>query len=154
MHKLLYCPTLGLTSLTPGNLEQNAQASRNCSSSGSLSSDDQACHNSDNFDSLKLYGQLSHNYSILVNHYNHPDVVYCTCYIVAIVQNLFEPIYFHLSYLDYWVSLFETQTFYHYVDFPLFEVDLVVTLPSTPSQYPNSNFYQSSSMIPVVSHAQ
>ena len=100
--------------------------------------------------------------------------------IMAIAQNFIEPVYlprtvlvypdslaYYSSYLlseafhqihqtcfDYWASLSETQTFYHYIDFPFSEVDLVATLPSMHFQYPNSNSYQSSPMIPVVSHVQ
>ena len=164
MHKLLHCLASDLTSLAPGNLERNAQASHNCSSSGSPLSDDQACHNSD---SLGLYGQLFHNYSILVNHCNHLDVVSCICCRAATTRSSIEPVYFlrtvlvdpdflahsssyliseafhqtHLTYLDYWASLSRTQTFYHFVDSPLPEVDLVVTLPSTLHQHSISHFF-------------
>ena len=62
MHNLLHYPTSELTYLAPSNLEQSAQASCNCNSSCSLSSDDQACHNYNSSDSL---GQMT-NSSIVV----------------------------------------------------------------------------------------
>ena len=90
MHKLSHCPVSELPCLVPGNLEQNAQVSHNCSSLDSLWSDDWVCHNSDSSSSLEQYGQLSCNYSTLGSHYNHLDVVSYTCYIMAIAQNFVE----------------------------------------------------------------
>ena len=60
----------------------------------------------------------------------------------------------HQACFDYWVSSPGTQTVCHYIDFPPSEVDSIVILLSMHCQYPNSNSYQSSPMIPVVSHAQ
>ena len=104
-HKLSHYPASELTCLVPGNLEQNAQASHNCSSSNSLWLGDQACHNSDSSDSLRQYDQFSRNYSILVSHYSHLDVASCTYYIMVIAQNFVEPVYLPRTILVYFDSL-------------------------------------------------
>ena len=90
MHKLSHCPASELTCLVPANLEQNAQAFHNCSSSNSLWSDDRVYHYSGSSSSLGQHDQLSRNYNILVYHYSYIDVFCCTCYIIVIVQSFAE----------------------------------------------------------------
>ena len=178
MHKFSHCLVSGLTCLVLGDLKQNAQAFHNCSSPSSLWSDDRACHNSENSNSLEQYDWLSHDYNTLRNHYSHLNVVSSTYYIMVIAQNSVELVSLpqaalvypdflahSFSYLlseashrvrqacfGYWASLTGIQTFHHYVDLLPSEVDLVVILLSMHCQYSNSDSYQPSPMIPVVSH--
>ena len=154
---LLHCPALELTCLALENHEKNAEDSRNCSSSDSLSSDDQACHICNSFDSLEPNGQLFRSHSISVHHYNHLDVILRSHCKVSNAQSFVKPVYLSRtilsdpSFLAHLSSYPLSETFQHahqtchFVDSPLLEVDMVVTLPSTHHQYPNSHSSQSPS---------
>ena len=135
------------------NKVPKAHASHNRSSLGSLSSDDQTGHNYNSSNSLGLYGRLPHNYCTLVGHSNHPRCRFlhllhsghCSklrraCLLSPNCPN--RSWYFLLTFpltsylrLSTWFILIirppHLEPKSSTTTFPLSEVDLVVTLPST-----------------------